>query len=74
MNLHKIAEEQNIPLRTLDQVRTALAQCKNDKARESFARLALRHGRLTGEAVQYVIAYVDHVWQCQAYGIARTDK
>lgn len=53
---HKIAEEQGIALRTLDDVRAALAtdKAKNDGTDVAMARLMLRHGRLTDEARKYV--------------------
>ena len=69
----EVAEQQGIPLRTLDQVRSDLADAKTRDADEALARVMLRHGRLTDEALQYVIAYADHVWQCKAHGITRTD-
>jgi hypothetical protein len=52
--IHKAAEKRGIPLRTLDQVREALAQAKKRDADESMARLMLRHGRLTDEAILYI--------------------
>lgn len=51
---HKIAEQQGIPLRTLDDVLEALETAKNTKADVALARLMLRHGRLTDEAREYV--------------------
>lgn len=53
---HQIAEQQGIPLRTLDQVRADLAHAKTLEAGTdaAMARLMLRHGRLTIEARDYV--------------------
>lgn len=51
---HQIAEDQGIPLRTLEQVRADLAQAKQNDADKAVARLMLRHGRLTEEARNYV--------------------
>lgn len=55
--LHELAEKQGIPARTLNQVRADLADAKTRDADEALARIMLRHGRLTDEALQYVIAY-----------------
>ena len=51
---HQIAEQQNIPLRTLDQVRETLENAKHYDADREMALLMLRHGRLTDEAREYV--------------------
>lgn len=53
---HKIAEQQNIPLRTLDDVRTTLDHAKTLEAGTdaAMARLMLRHGRLTEKARAWV--------------------
>jgi hypothetical protein len=51
---HQIAEQQGIPLRTKDDVRKALEMAKKTKADDALARVMLRHGRLTGEARDYV--------------------
>jgi hypothetical protein len=51
---HQMAERQNIPLRTLDDVRAALISAKRTKADTDMARLMLIHGRLTDEAREYV--------------------
>ena len=50
----KQAEQENIPLRTLEQVKADLAQAKKNKCEEEIASLMLRHGRLTDEAHAYV--------------------
>ena len=55
--LHSAAEAQGIPLRTLDQVREALARAKKTKADAAMARLMLRHGRMTEDARQFVQSY-----------------
>lgn len=52
--VHKAAEQQSIPLRTLEQVRADLTDAKARDADEAMARLMLRHGRLTNEARKYV--------------------
>jgi len=61
--IHKAAKEQGIPLRTLDQVREALAQAKNRDTDESMARLMLRLGRLTDEAILYIRDNYPSVWE-----------
>ncbi len=64
----------NIPQpRTVEQVRESLARAKQQGTDKQFAHLLLKHGRLTDEAIQHVIAYCEHIRQCEAYGIARTD-
>lgn len=65
------AERLGIPKRTLDQVRDCLAQAKKTNADKAMARIMLSNGRLTDEALKYVIEYADHIWQCEAYGIKR---
>lgn len=56
--LNQYANELNIPLRTLDDVRSSLTKAKKKKADMSMARLMLNHGRLTDEARQFVAEYV----------------
>jgi hypothetical protein len=51
---HHIAEQQGIPLRTLEQVRETLENAKLYDADREMALLMLRHGRLTDEAREYV--------------------
>jgi hypothetical protein len=53
------ADRLGIPLRTLDQVRKGLEQCKKQKSDKTMARLMLAHGRLTDEARAFVAAYAD---------------
>jgi hypothetical protein len=48
------ADQSCIPLRTLDQVRKGLEQCKKQKSDKTMARLMLNHGRLTDEARAFV--------------------
>lgn len=60
---HKMAEEQNILLRTLDQVRADLVDAKTRDADEAMARLMLRHGRLTDEAILYIGDNYPSVWE-----------
>ncbi len=67
------ADKIGIPLRTLVDVKADLVNAKRMEADSALARLMLRYGRLTPEAWEYVIAYADHIWQCEAYGIKRTD-
>jgi hypothetical protein len=52
--LRSHAEQQNIPLRTLDQIRNGLRIAKKTNADHTMARLMLNHGRLTAEARAYV--------------------
>lgn len=51
---HQIAEQQGIPLRTLENVRAALETAKQTGADKAMARIMLRHGRLTDEARAFV--------------------
>jgi len=60
---HKAADEQNIPLRTLDQVRKALTEAKGRGADEAMAALMLRHGRLTDEAILWIGDNYASVWE-----------
>ena len=60
---HTAAEERGVPLRTLDQVRKALEAAKKNKADASMARLMLRHGRLTDEAILYIGDNYPSVWE-----------
>lgn len=46
---------QDIPLRTLEQVKESLARAKQQGTDSDMARLMLRHGRLTDEAREYVV-------------------
>ncbi len=55
--LHRAAEEQGIPPRSLDQVKAALERAKKNDADMALARAMLRHGRLTEDARRYVGAY-----------------
>lgn len=57
-DLHAHAERLGIPLRTLDQVRDALAKAKKKNSDMSFARLMADHGRLTSDAMAYVKEYL----------------
>lgn len=57
-DLHSHAERLGIPLRTLDQVRSALAKAKKKNSDMSMARLMADHGRLTDDAMAYVKAYL----------------
>jgi len=53
-NLTEIAERRGIPLRTLDNVRDALAHAKRSGSDREMASMMLRFGRLTPEARAYV--------------------
>ncbi len=52
--LRTAAEHQNIPLRSLEQVRGDLEDAKRYAADKALARTMLRHGRLSEEAREYV--------------------
>lgn len=52
--LRRAADQKGIPLRTLADVKSALAQAKASNADASVARLMLRHGRLTAPARAYL--------------------
>lgn len=58
-----VAENQNMPLRTLEQVRADLAQAKKNKCEDAMARLMLRHGRLSDEAILYIGDNYPSVWE-----------
>lgn len=60
---HRMAEQQNIPLRTLADVTADLAHAKTLDADEAMARLMLRHGRLTDEAILYIGDNYPSVWE-----------
>jgi len=51
----KVAEQQGIPLRTLDQVKADLEQAKKNDCEVAMANLMLKHGRLTDEARDFII-------------------
>jgi len=51
---HTAADQQAIPLRTLEQVRATLENAKKYDSDREMALLMLRHGRLTDEARQFV--------------------
>jgi hypothetical protein len=61
--LHAEAAKAGIPLRTLDQVKAGLAQAKKNKCEARMARLMLRHGRLTDEAILYIGDNYPSVWE-----------
>ena len=61
--LRKDADQAGIPLRTLDQVKAGLAQAKKGKCEVRMARLMLRHGRLTDEAILYIGDNYPSVWE-----------
>jgi len=68
------AKRRGMPGKTLEEVKAGLAQAKTTGADAALARLMLKFGRLQPDALQYVIAYAEHIHQCEAYGITRTDK
>jgi len=51
---HKAAEDQGIPLRTLEQVKAELKRAAAKGGDLAAAWLMLRHGRLTEDAREYV--------------------
>ena len=57
------AEQAGIPLRTLEQVKAGLARAKKNKCEDRMARLMLRHGRLTDEAILYIGDNYPSVWE-----------
>jgi hypothetical protein len=60
------AEKAGLPLRTLEQVKTGLARAKKtggDKCENRMARMMLRYGRLTDEAILYVGDNYPSVWE-----------
>jgi len=61
----------NRKTQTVEDVKLTLSKIKKVDARDAMARAMLKHGNLTDEAVKFVIEYVDHAWQCKAYGIKR---
>jgi hypothetical protein len=52
-----------MPRRTLDQVRKALEAAKKNNADEALARLMLKHGRLTDEALLWIGDNYASVWE-----------
>lgn len=63
MNLHKAAEARAIPLRTVEQVKAALVAARKTGADAAMARLMLRHGRLTDDAILYIGDNYPDVWE-----------
>lgn len=61
--IHKAAEAQKTPLRTLEQVKEALNAAKKTKCDDKMARLMLRHGRLTDEAILYIGDNYTSAWE-----------
>ena len=57
------ADAIGMPLRTLEQVKDGLAQAKKNKCEAEMARLMLRHGRLTDEAILYIGDNYPAVWE-----------
>jgi hypothetical protein len=55
--LHQMAEQQGIPLRTLNDVRLDLLNAKDNGADQALARIMLRHGRLTEQSRAYVSSH-----------------
>ena len=62
-NLSKIAAERGIPLRTLADVKASLARAKAKETDKALARLMLRHGRLTDEAIFWIGDNYPSVWE-----------
>lgn len=61
--LRKVAEVHGIPLRTLSQVRADLAAAKKNNADKAMARIMLRYGRLTDEAILFIGDNYPSVWE-----------
>ena len=53
----------SIPLRTLEQVKTAIDTAKKTNSDKTLARLMLRHGRMTDEAILWIGDNYAHVWE-----------
>lgn len=51
---HKYADLQGIPFRTLAQVRDTLVIARRTNADAAMARIMMRFGRLTAEALEYI--------------------
>lgn len=58
-NLRKMAEQQGIPSRTLEDVCETIKQAEMEGSGREFALLMSRHGRLTDEARAYVAQYLE---------------
>jgi hypothetical protein len=61
---HKTADERSIPLRTLDDVTSAMSDATKAKSVDAMARLLMRHGRLTPEAYRYLEGFVAECPKC----------
>jgi hypothetical protein len=62
-NLRQIANKNGIALRTLADVKASLARAKKTNADSAMARLMLRHGRLTDEALLWIGDHYPSVWE-----------
>ena len=50
----RVVAEEDTSLRTLDQVKDSLTQARKNRREAELARIMLRYGRLTDEALEYV--------------------
>lgn len=63
-NFYQIADQQDIPLRTLDDVTASMAAATKAKSADALARLMIRHGRLTPEAYRYLENFMVECPKC----------
>lgn len=63
LDLAKIADQSGIPLRTLLDVKASLSRAKAKGTDKALARLMLRHGRLTDEAILWIGDNYPSVWE-----------
>jgi hypothetical protein len=61
---HKAADEQGIPLRTLDDVTKSMSEATKAKSADAMARLLMRHGRLTPDAYRYLESFLTECPKC----------
>ena len=59
----KIADDMGMPRRTLEQVKKGLARAKKTNSDEAMARLMMRHGRLTDDAILWIGDNYASVWE-----------
>ena len=63
MTIQTAADQMGIPLRTILDVKASLARAKKAGTDAEMARLMLRHGRLTDEAILYISDTYPEVWE-----------
>ena len=59
-HLRSVADDQNIPLRTIEQVRDSIERARRYKTEKRLAQLMLKHGRLTPDARAFLQTELTH--------------